>query len=177
METLAVFVSGLLAWTFVEYVIHAWLSHTFRTFATPFHEGHHRDPHNVFAVRTWLPLTLVLITAIALWGAASGVIFFTGILSGFAVYEWLHYRIHFAVPRNQLESWLRTRHLIHHNNAPCRGFGVTSSVWDLVFGSDLKQQEIDRLSATLAATPPLSGRTNLRKIFRVFLTPWRFASN
>lgn len=177
MEIVAVFVTGLLTWTFVEYVIHAWLSHTFRTFATPFHEGHHRDPHNVFAIRTWLPLALIAIVSIALWGSASGVIFFIGIMSGFVLYEWLHYRIHFAVSRSRLERWLRTRHLIHHNNAPHCCFGVTSSLWDLVFGSDLKAADMKRLSAATAAMQPLSGPTNVRKIFRVFLTPWRFASN
>ena len=96
-----------------------------------------RDPRNVFAVRTWLPLAVIWSGAVAVWGLATGVVFFSGILAGFAVYELLHYRIHFALPSGSLESWLRTRHLIHHSHAAMRGFGVTSSLWDLVFASDL----------------------------------------
>ncbi len=50
MEHAAIFVLGLMAWTLLEYAIHAWLSHTFKTFATPMHEAHHREPHAVFAI-------------------------------------------------------------------------------------------------------------------------------
>ncbi|MGA2409826.1 MAG: sterol desaturase family protein [Candidatus Binataceae bacterium] len=174
---MAAFVAGLAAWTFVEYVIHAWLSHRFQTFATPFHQGHHRDPHNVFAIRTWLPLILIWITACALWGFATGVIFFTGVLSGFAIYEWLHYRIHFVLPRSRWEAWLRTRHLIHHAQTDGRGFGVTSSVWDRVFGTDLADRDLQRFGATAAATPPLDGRTNVRKILCLYLAPSPVRSN
>ena len=171
METLAAFVIGLFLWTFVEYVIHAWLSHTFETFATPFHNSHHRDPHNVFAARTWLPLAIIWSGAVVIWGFATGVVFFSGILAGFAAYEWLHYRIHFAEPCNELESWLRTRHLIHHNHAAQRGFGVTTSVWDLVFGTDLNPAT-DWVHADEAArTPVLTGPTNLHKILRFNLQP------
>jgi dihydroceramide fatty acyl 2-hydroxylase len=171
VETLAAFVLGLFVWTFVEYVIHAWLSHTFKTFATPFHNGHHRDPRNVFAIRTWVPLAVMSAIVLAVWGLAIGVIFFGGILAGFAVYEALHYRIHFVVPRNPLESWLRTRHLIHHSHAVRRGFGVTSSVWDLVFGSDLEQSADWVYAEEAARTPPLTGPSNLNKILRFNLQP------
>ena len=171
METLAAFVIGLIVWTFVEYVIHAWLSHTFKTFATPFHNGHHHDPRNVFAVRTWLPLAIIWSGAVSIWGFVTGVVFFSGILAGFAIYELLHYRIHFAVPRNSWESWLRTRHLIHHSHAAMRGFGVTSSTWDLVFASDLSRAK-DWVHAEAAArTPPLTGPSNLHRVLRFDLQP------
>ncbi|HTT77188.1 MAG TPA: sterol desaturase family protein [Candidatus Binataceae bacterium] len=162
---------GLFVWTFAEYVIHGWLSHTFKTFATPIHNGHHRDPHNVFAVRTWLPLAIIWSGAIGIWGFASGVVFLSGILAGFAAYEWLHYRIHFAVPGSSWESWLRTRHLIHHRHAANRGFGVTTSIWDLVFGSDLSLSKDWVYAEEAARTPPLTGPSNLRKILRFDFQP------
>jgi dihydroceramide fatty acyl 2-hydroxylase len=168
---LAAFAGGLVAWTFVEYVIHAWLSHTFTTFATPFHNEHHRDPRKVFAIRMWLPLALTWLLALAVWGGAVGVIFYSGILTGFAAYEWLHYRIHFAVPSGRWESWLRTRHLIHHSHAAGRGFGVTNSLWDIAFGSDLNRA-VDWVYAEEAArTPPLSGSSNMGRILRFNLEP------
>jgi len=168
---LAAFAGGLLAWTFVEYVIHAWLSHTFTTFATPFHNEHHRDPRKVFAIRMWLPLAISWIVAVAIWGGASGVIFYSGILTGFAAYEWLHYRIHFAVPHWRWESWLRTRHLIHHSHAAGRGFGVTNNLWDSAFRSDLNRS-VDWVYAEEAErTPPLSGSSNMRRILRFSLEP------
>lgn len=171
MEILAAFISGLLAWTFVEYVIHAWLSHTFKTFATAFHNGHHRDPRCVFATRTWIPLAVIWTTVWAIWGFAPGVVFFSGILAGFAAYECVHYRIHFVTPSNPLESWLRTRHLIHHRHAAMRGFGVTTSMWDLIFGSDLSLAKDWVYAEEAERTPALTGPTNLHKILRFSLQP------
>jgi hypothetical protein len=170
VEAFAAFVTGLFAWTFVEYVIHGWLGHTFRTFVTRFHAGHHRDPSRVFAARVWLLLALDWIAAIALWGCSIGVIFYTGLLTGFVLYEWLHYRIHFAWPRSKWEAWLRTRHLIHHNHAPLRGFGVTSSLWDLVFGSDLTSGGDWRYAESAAHTPPLSTPTNIGSFWQFYLS-------
>src|SRR5260370_27319575 len=54
MNTIAIFILGLLAWTFIEYVIHGWLSHTFSTFVTPIPDVHHRDPHAIFTIGAWL---------------------------------------------------------------------------------------------------------------------------
>jgi len=174
MSVLAALMAGLFAWTFIEYVIHAWLSHTFQTFATPFHQGHHQDPHNVFAVRLWLPLALLWIAVLAISGSTTGVIFLTGILAGFVIYEWVHYRIHFAPPRGRIVSWLRTRHLIHHMKTANRCFGVTSNLWDRAFGSDLNAVDIAAFGAAAAATPPLTGPCNIRKLSRVgLMTLWR----
>jgi dihydroceramide fatty acyl 2-hydroxylase len=166
VELLAAFVTGLFVWTFIEYVIHAWLSHTFRTFATPFHNEHHRDPRRVFAVKAWVPLALIWIIALMVWRFTAGVIFFSGILAGFAAYEWLHYRIHFVMPTRPFESWLRTRHLVHHGHASQRGFGVTSSLWDVLFGTELSRSEDSRNFETAARTPPLKGSSNIHALWR-----------
>src|SRR5271154_7417260 len=91
-----IFIAGLFAWTFVEYVIHGVLGHAHRTFVTPLHDVHHRDPRAVFALGAWIPTAVVLAAAYAWFGMAAGGIFCGGIVAGFAVYEYLHYRIHFA---------------------------------------------------------------------------------
>ena len=165
MESLAAFVSGLFAWTFAEYAIHAWLSHTFRTFATPFHNAHHRDPRRVFAVKAWIPLAVTWIIALVAWRFSIGLIFFSGLLAGFATYEWLHYRIHFMEPKRPFESWLRTRHLIHHDHAARRGFGVTGNLWDLVFGTELMGSEDWRFAESAARTAPLKGSSNINALW------------
>jgi hypothetical protein len=169
VESTAAFVTGLFAWTFIEYVIHAWLSHTFRTFATPFHNAHHRDPRRVFAVKAWAPLAVIWTIALVTWRFSIGVMFFSGILAGFALYEWLHYRMHFTVPNRPFESWLRTRHLIHHGHMPHRGFGVTGNLWDLVFGTELTRSEDWPFAETAARTSPLNGPSNFNAL-------WQFKS-
>src|SRR5215469_7487400 len=136
VEDIALFVAGVFVWTFLEYLIHGWLSHTFRTFAMPLHAVHHRDAHAVFAVRAWLPIALIWTAMALLFGWTPGVILFAGAAAGFAGYEAVHYRLHFRHPLGRLENYLRSRHLVHHEYYPDRCFGVTSALWDLVFGTE-----------------------------------------
>jgi 4-hydroxysphinganine ceramide fatty acyl 2-hydroxylase len=152
---------GLATWTLLEYVIHGWMGHRFRTFASPLHQVHHRDPRRVFAVGAWLPVGAIWILGVILWGVTPGVLFYSGIVTGFALYEVIHYRIHFTRPRNRVEAYLRERHFVHHFRAPDRCFGVTSPVWDQVFRSGIARAEMRPMRAAVAATPPLIGRSNV----------------
>jgi 4-hydroxysphinganine ceramide fatty acyl 2-hydroxylase len=161
---IGIFAAGLFAWTFIEYLIHGWLSHTFRTFAGPLHAVHHRDPAAVFAVGAWTPIATAYLVSLAIFGMTSGMIFFSGIVAGFIVYEAIHYRIHFRAPRGAIEGYLRARHLAHHQSNPDASFGVTSNLWDLVFGTEPLGAEASRQRAAAAMTAPLSGRNNFYKL-------------
>ena len=160
------FIGGLATWTFLEYLIHAWLSHTFRTFASPLHQVHHSDPRRVFTIGAWLPVGASWIIGMAIWGLSAAMVFYSGMVAGFALYEFIHYRIHFRTPHNRLEAYLRERHLVHHYRAPNRCFGVTNALWDHVFSSELAQAEMRSLRAAVKVTPPSSGPTNVRMLFR-----------
>jgi len=159
-----IFVCGLFAWTFIEYLIHAWLSHTFKTFATPLHEAHHRDPHAVFAVGAWLPIAVSLLLAVTLFGAVPPTIFFSGLVAGFAIYEAFHYRLHFCAPLSAAEAHLRARHLAHHYRDPARNFGVTCQLWDLAFGTELVGRDMEYLRDAAASVAPLDGPSNLGRL-------------
>lgn len=160
-----IFLIGVAAWTFLEYLIHAWLSHIFTTFATPLHQVHHRDPHAVFTIGAWIPVALTWIGGIAIFGFASGMIFYTGMTVGFIAYELIHYRLHFAAPSGPVEAYLRNRHLVHHFRDPRACFGVTSGLWDLVFGTEPFGKQMSRMIETVKGVPPLDGRSNIRRIF------------
>ena len=157
------FVAGIFAWTFAEYAIHGWLGHRFRTFATPLHAVHHEDPHAVFTVGAWIPVAFVTIAAIAIFGNSAGVYALCGIVAGFVLYEAVHYRIHFAQPSNRLEARLRARHLAHHLRAPGAIFGVTTALWDSLFGTEPGHAEMEHLEDRLALHPALSGPSNWRR--------------
>jgi len=163
---LLIFGAGLFAWTLVEYVIHGVLGHAHRTFVTGLHEVHHRDPHAVFALGAWIPTAVVLIGAWAMFGLAPGVIFYGGIVCGFVVYEYVHYRIHFAHPRFALEERLRARHLAHHTREPDAIFGVTSRIWDVVFGTEPEDERMRELAEAGARVAVLSGSSNLVRVVR-----------
>jgi dihydroceramide fatty acyl 2-hydroxylase len=164
----AMFVLGLFAWSFLEYAIHGFLSHVFNTFATPFHAGHHRNPSMVFAAGVWMPTALVSAIIFAVFGMTPATTVWLGIVAGFLSYELIHYRFHFARPSCALEDRMRTRHLAHHMRSPKQIFGVTSSLWDRVFGSEPDDARLAELRASVASTAPLPGRSNLRLVIR----PW-----
>lgn len=165
-----IFAAGLFAWTLVEYFIHGVLGHAHRTFVTALHDAHHRDPRAVFALGAWIPTAVVLAGAWAMFGTAPGVIFYGGIVTGFAAYEYVHYRIHFAKPAGALEARLRARHLAHHAGEPDAIFGVTTRIWDIVFGSEPGAQRMREMAAAGARVAPLSGRSNLGRAIRSRMT-------
>jgi dihydroceramide fatty acyl 2-hydroxylase len=164
VEDLALFVAGVLVWTFLEYLIHGWLSHTFPTFAMRLHAIHHGDAHAVFTVRAWMPIAVVWTVLVLLFRWTPAIILFSGAVAGFVGYETLHYRIHFRRPRGRIEDYLRSRHLVHHDYYPDRCFGVTSPIWDLAFGTEPMGPEITALCESARRRPPLTGRTNLYKL-------------
>ena len=165
------FAAGVFAWTFLEYVIHGWLSHRWQTFATPLHDVHHRDPHAVFAVGAWVPTAVILASLATVFGPAPGVVLIGGIVAGFVAYETLHYRFHFVRPATAWEARLRARHLAHHQCAPDRIFGVSTRLWDRVFGSEPAPEMMLRLSKRAQAIAPLDGRSNVH----LLLSPGRRA--
>jgi sterol desaturase/sphingolipid hydroxylase (fatty acid hydroxylase superfamily) len=164
VEDIAFFVAGLFIWTFLEYLIHGWLSHIFRTFVMRLHSVHHRDAHAVFTVRAWMPITVVWTILTVLFRWTPGIILFSGAVAGFAGYEAVHYRIHFRRPCGALEDHLRSRHLVHHEYYPNRCFGVTSALWDLAFGTEPMGTEMTALCESIRSRPPLTGRTNFYKL-------------
>ena len=150
----------------VEYVIHGVLAHAHRTVVTRLHDVHHRDPRAVFAIGAWIPTVLVILGAWAIFGIGPGVIFLWGIVAGFAVYEFVHYRFHFAVPSCALEARLRARHLAHHLAEPDAIFGVTTRLWDVVLGTEPAPDRMRELAAAGSRVAPLSGSCNLVTLIR-----------
>jgi hypothetical protein len=167
----ALFGAGLFSWTFLEYAIHGWMGHRSAGIVHSVHRGHHRDPASVFAIGAWIPAALPLVLGICV-GAAGWLFFYAGMLTGFAAYEVLHYRMHFSTPFCRTEARLRERHLIHHYCAPARCFGVTSSLWDSVFGTGTGAAETKIFAGRIVSIRPLRGRSNIaapRAVMRRFV--------
>lgn len=60
---------------------------------------------------------------------------FAGLLAGYLWYDLTHYAIHHHRPRTALGRMQRRNHLRHHFQSPSRLYGVTTPLWDLVFGT------------------------------------------
>lgn len=127
---------GLLAWTIVEYLLHRLAFHGFAP-----HSEHHANPTDPVYIVAPLPLSLtssaVLFGAFwlaAQWWAASAMIM-AGVWAGYLAYEMVHLRIHSPAPGGALLRALRKHHYYHHFASDQVCYGVTTPLWDWVFGT------------------------------------------
>ncbi|KAK1555346.1 hypothetical protein Q3G72_025188 [Acer saccharum] len=60
---------------------------------------------------------------------------FGGTLLGYVMYDCTHYYLHHGKPSKGYSRDLKRYHLNHHFRIQSEGFGITSSLWDRVFGT------------------------------------------
>jgi len=156
---------GILAWTLIEYAVHGPLSHGWKTFVSPLHWRHHRQPRNVFtSPLAAIPVAASLFAAsAAIVGPAYAGVFVGSIVAGFIHYEYAHWRIHFRTPRSERERRLRSHHLAHHFTNPRAYWGVTTRIWDRAFGTLPASWKDD--CAKFDRMEPLTGPSNLRSVW------------
>ncbi len=140
------FAAGLLVWTPAEYVLHRWVFHyqPRRAWAQRlhfiFHGVHHDYPND--ARRLVMPPSASLPIALAFYGLFALLLsdsslhsFFAGFLTGYLIYDLMHYAFHHAAWRTPVFAWLKRNHMQHHFVDPTRRYGVSSPLWDWIFGS------------------------------------------
>ena len=133
---------GAFTWTFLEYVIHRFLGHFPRLRKNPFgveHVRHHIEG-NYFAP-SWKKLLIAIVftailcvPAIALEGR-TGVAYVAGLMGFYGVYELLHRLDHVHAGFGPYGRWQRRHHFYHHFVDARMNHGVTSPIWDFVFGT------------------------------------------
>jgi sterol desaturase/sphingolipid hydroxylase (fatty acid hydroxylase superfamily) len=133
---------GLTLWTLLEYGLHRFVFHRriFGALAAKEHILHHAQvgyfAHWSMKVALAIPILSVIIGgATLLVGWRLGVSVPIGVLSGYGFYEIVHRRIHVAAPLGAYGRWARRHHLLHHFGKSDRNHGVTSPIWDVVFGT------------------------------------------
>jgi sterol desaturase/sphingolipid hydroxylase (fatty acid hydroxylase superfamily) len=133
---------GAVTWSFLEYVIHRWLGHDKRFRKNLFAKEHirHHAVGDYFAPN-WKKLiaaltvgTLVGTPAVWLFGSV-GLAYTIGLLGFYSVYEILHRLMHVTPGVGPYARWARQHHFAHHFVDPRLNHGVTSPLWDLVFGT------------------------------------------
>jgi sterol desaturase/sphingolipid hydroxylase (fatty acid hydroxylase superfamily) len=150
------FAGGVFLWTFLEYLLHRFLFHIqipihdpkVREMVNSSHLLHHAAPRDADKVLVKPGYGLVVSTIVyALLWLATGNLFtaallMSGIWAGFLYYEAVHYRVHFSLSPSGFIAWQRRAHFYHHftNNKRC--FGVTSPLWDYVFGTTASQTSL-----------------------------------
>jgi dihydroceramide fatty acyl 2-hydroxylase len=139
------FALGVLIVTLIEYCLHRFAFHFVpknkkqRLNAFLLHGYHHEFPND--------PMRLVL-PPIAMWpiAIAFGVVYYFafgpyfwpvygGTALGYIAYDWTHYYTHHFNPKRGPGKWLKRYHMLHHHDSPKHRFGITSPLWDFVFGT------------------------------------------
>jgi hypothetical protein len=60
---------------------------------------------------------------------------FSAFLTGYLIYDLGHYAQHHLPMRSGYAHYIKRYHMQHHYKTPTQRFGVSSPVWDYVFGT------------------------------------------
>jgi 4-hydroxysphinganine ceramide fatty acyl 2-hydroxylase len=150
-QHLGLLLAGLFIWTLTEYVLHRFVFHYEprsdwgRRFHWMFHGVHHDYPSD--------PLRLVMVPGISLPLASLFFLLFylvlgdpavfpfsAGFFIGYLFYDITHYAVHHFPIKGRVFGALREWHMRHHFQQPERGFGVSSPLWDYVFGTSMHRE-------------------------------------
>ncbi len=134
---------GAVTWSLLEYLIHRWLGHAVWLRPNPFASEHvrHHSEGNYFAPTSKKVLTvgavilLLWYPAITVLGSAVGISFVIGFTGMYVTYEVVHRRDHTHPGIGAYARFLRRHHFHHHYEDPSTNHGVTSPIWDWVFGT------------------------------------------
>lgn len=143
--TVLLFFVGLLAFTWVEYNIHRYIFHL-RTYTKlraklqyVMHGVHHEFPKDKdrLAMPPLISITISTILLLLLRLVMGDFVFafLPGFLVGYAAYLGVHYMVHAYQPPKNFFKALWVNHGIHHYKDGDRVFGVSSPLWDYIYGT------------------------------------------
>lgn len=154
------FFGGTLFFTLVEYLVHRHVYHIApstekrKKFQYTMHGVHHEHPKD--KSRLALPPVLSVFIGTLLLGlfrlvlGQYGFSFLAGFMVGYALYLLIHYSIHiFKMPKNFFRAlWIN--HAIHHYSEDDVMFGVSSPLWDYVFGTVPRREKKQEVQVNVA---------------------------
>ncbi|MQL75545.1 hypothetical protein Taro_007932 [Colocasia esculenta] len=139
-------VCGIFVWSLMEYGLHRFLFHIKtssywgNTVHYLLHGCHHKHPMD--ALRLVFPPAATAILCIPFWGLFNIVAtpptasaLFGGGLLGYVIYDCIHYYLHHGRPSKDPVRNLKRFHLNHHFRIQNKAFGITSTLWDRIFGT------------------------------------------
>lgn len=136
--------AGFVSWTLLEYVLHRTVLHR-KTYFAPMHGEHHAAPLAYIGTPAWVSVS-VLSGSVLLpvwWWAGFNVAdgLSVGLMLGYWWYGVVHHLIHHHADQRSRPYFrnLRAWHMRHHYSPRSGNFGVTTSVWDRVFGTVIRR--------------------------------------
>lgn len=143
--------AGFAIWTLAEYWLHRKVFHWEPDHPIGsrmhfiIHGVHHDHPNDkmrlVMPPGASIPLALLFFAIFFLaFGDPYAFPTFAGFLVGYLTYDYMHYWLHHAVPKSNVGKRLREQHMRHHFQDHRFGYGVSSPLWDAVFGTLPRQR-------------------------------------
>jgi sterol desaturase/sphingolipid hydroxylase (fatty acid hydroxylase superfamily) len=152
LDGAGMFLIGVFIWTLTEYILHRFVFHYEPTseigkrihFLT--HGVHHDYPNDskrlVMPPSVSIPLALLFYFLFRLLVGGTYVApFFAGFIFGYILYDEIHYATHHAPMKGNVGQFLKHYHILHHYKEPSKRFGVSSPIWDYVFGTTYHEEE------------------------------------
>lgn len=172
------FFTGIFFWTFFEYIMHRFVFHwasdnpQIQRISYVLHGNHHEFPRD--KQRLFMPPVPSLIIASIVFMVMYAIIqtnafaFFPGFMLGYLMYGSMHYAIHAWNPPFKWMKPIWRNHHLHHYKSEEKGFGVSSHIWDKVFGTafDLNKEkenktEVQKLMYIKKAPLPKQESSNI----------------
>jgi len=144
-RVLLIFLGGMFFWTLFEYMMHRFVFHfvsenpRMQRISYLIHGNHHEFPRDkqrliMPPVPSIISASIVFLLMYPLAGK-NIFIFFPGFMLGYLLYGSMHYAIHTWNPPFKWMKPLWRNHHLHHYKSDDKGFGVSTSFWDRVFGT------------------------------------------
>ena len=146
------FALGIFIWTATEYILHRYIFHFVPKSKWGlrlhfiFHGVHHDYPRDskrlVMVPSVSLPLAVAFYFLFALFLTPVHLYsFFSGFIFGYLIYDMTHYAIHHANFKSSILKAIKQHHMLHHYSDSTKGYGVSSSLWDILFQSGFKDKK------------------------------------
>ena len=145
-EWLGASMAGLAFWTLAEYALHRIALHRMPYFS-PMHGLHHASPLALIGTPSWISVSVLsLAILVPAWlclgfNVADGLT--VGVMLGYWWYGLVHHVIHHHAntPSPSYFNDLRAWHMRHHYSPKSGNFGVTTPIWDHVFGTAISVRD------------------------------------
>jgi sterol desaturase/sphingolipid hydroxylase (fatty acid hydroxylase superfamily) len=150
-QVIGIYAAGIGVWTLSEYLLHRYLFHYEPTHPTLkwvwylIHGVHHEQPQ--CKTRLVMPPILSIPLALLFYGLFHLIVgtligaplwvapLFAGFVTGYIAYDMLHYAEHHLSMKWGFLKFVKRYHLLHHYKTPEHRFGVSSPLWDYIFGT------------------------------------------
>jgi sterol desaturase/sphingolipid hydroxylase (fatty acid hydroxylase superfamily) len=148
--------AGMFFWTLFEYIAHRFIFHWIaenektKRIIYVLHGNHHEYPRD--RERLFMPpipsilISSLIFSLMFLLMNQYAFVFFPGFIFGYLLYASMHYAIHAWNPPFKWMKPLWRNHHLHHYKDEEKGFGVSTTFWDRIFGTmfDLKKEKENR---------------------------------